>query len=403
MANDYQYLVDTGVIVPQTSDLLAEVQAEYRAALGVDLIVTPDTPQGVLITAEALSRAEVVRNNAANANQINPNIAGGKFLDAIMALFGIQRTPATKTVIHNVAITGISGTPISEGARASTGSGDLFESLSTVVIGLDGTIVADFASVEYGPILANVNTLTQIVTNILGWETVNNPEAGVLGQTTQSDQAARAYRNNTLAFQGVALPVAITSALYNTEGVRSLTFLENVAATTQTISGVSLVAHSIWVCVDGGSNLDVAAALLENKSSGAAWNGGTSVNVVEPASGQTYTVKFDRPTNKPMLVRVTAAGPTQPIIQAVLDYAAGLIEITGANGSQSNVAGFIVGSDVSPYEIGGAIMSEIPGIFLNKVEVAYDVMSPTYTTSTLAIAINELASIVGASITVVAP
>lgn len=402
MADPYQYLLGTGVIVPDTSGILAQVQDEYKAVFGSDLVVTPDTPQGVLITAEALARSQEVRNNAAVANQINPNIAGGVFLDAIMALLGVQRTPATQTVVPGVTLTGVASTTVPVGSQAQTPAGDIFVTLSTVVIGLGGTITVDFASVEYGPIPCDIGDLTQIVTNVLGWETVNNTAAGVLGATTQSDQAARAYRNNTLAFQGVALAEAITSALFNVAGVTSLAFLENVAATTQTIQGISMVAHSVWACVKGGSNLDVAAALLENKSSGAAWNGGTTVNVIEPASGQTYAVKFDRPASIGILVKVTSAGDSAAIIQAVLDYAAGLIEITGSNGAQSNVPGFVVGSDVSPFEISGAIMAENPGIFVNKVEISFT--SPvSYTMNNLAIAINEIAVTQESYISVVAP
>lgn len=402
MADPYQYLVSTGVIVPDTSGLLLQVQNEYKSAFGADLIVTPDTPQGVLITAEALARAAVVNNNAANANQINPNIAAGNFLDAIMALMGIQRTPATQTVVPGVTLTGVANTTVSAGTKAQTAAGDQFATLATVVLGLDGTATVDFAAVEYGPISCGIGELTQIVTSVLGWETVNNTAAGVLGSSTQSDQAARAYRNNTLAFQGVALAEAITSALYNVAGVTSLTFQENIAATTQTINGISMLAHSVWACVRGGSNTDVAAALLENKSSGAAWNGGTTVNVVEPSSGQTYAVKFDRPAEIAISVKVTTNGDSAAVVQAVLDYAAGLIEITGTNNVQSNVQGFVVGSDVSPFEIAGAIMSENPGIFLNKVEVSYS-SSISYTTNTLAIAINEIATTDSGQISVVTP
>lgn len=402
MADPYQYVVDTGVIVPDTSGLLLGVQNGYKATFGQDLIVTPDTPQGVLITAEALARAQEVSNNAAVANQINPNIATGNFLDAIMNLMGVQRTPATQTVVPGVTLTGVANTTVSAGSLAKTAAGDQFASLSTVVLGSDGTATVDFAAVNFGPISCAIGELDMIVSNVLGWETVNNTAAGILGANTQSDQQARAYRNNTLAFQGVALAEAITSALYNVAGVTSLTFQENIAATTQTINGISMVAHSIWACVNGGSDLDVAAALLENKSSGAAWNGGTTVNLVEPSSGQTYAVKFDRPTEVPISVRVTTNGDSSAVKQAILDYAAGLIEITGTNGVQSNVQGFVVGSDVSPFELGGAIMSENPGIFLNKVEVSYS-SSISYTTNTLAIAINEIATTSASQITVVTP
>jgi asparagine N-glycosylation enzyme membrane subunit Stt3 len=144
--------------------------------------------------------------------------------------------------------------------------------------------------------------------------------------------------------------------------------------------------------VDGGSDTAVAAALLENKSSGCAWNGGTSVSVVEPASGQTYTVLFDRPTPVGILVRVTTTnGNAQNITQAILDYAAGTI---------NGLAGFVVGADVSPFEIAGAIMSEYPGYYISKVEVSLE-SSVSYSTNAIAIGVNQIAATQASYVTVV--
>ena len=402
----YQYLDTTGVIVPQTSGLLADVQTEYQSVFGADLIVTPDTPQGVLITAETLARTEVVNNNAALANQINPNIAGGVFLDAILALTGMQRTVATPTVVTNVTLSGVAGTVIAAGSLASTSAGDQFQSVSTVTLGSGGTAIVNFQSVATGAIPCAGSALSIVVSSILGWETVTNNPSGspasatTLGSTTQSDQAARALRQNTLAFQGVSLAEAITSALYATEGVSSLIFQENVAASTQTINGISMVAHSIYTCVDGGTDLAVATALLENKSSGCAWNGGTTVSVVEPASGQTYSVAFDRPTPVGILIQVTSPnGNSANIIQSILDYANGLIEITGTNGVSSNVPGFVVGSNVSPFEIAAAIVSENPGIYVSQVQIS--LTSPvTYSTNVIEIGVNQQAYTEASYITV---
>lgn len=97
MAN-YGYVTSTGVIVPDTSTTLDQVRSEYRAAFGDDLDTSAETPQGVLITAETESRDAVARNNADLANQINPNLAGGVFLDAIWQLTGGQRVRATPTL-----------------------------------------------------------------------------------------------------------------------------------------------------------------------------------------------------------------------------------------------------------------------------------------------------------------
>lgn len=384
----YNYIENTGTIVADTSNILTEVQTEYQDQFGSDLVVTPDTPQGVLINAEALSRAAVAANNASLANQINPNIAGGVFLDSLLALTGMQRTAQTQTQVTNVTLTGVASTVVPAGSLAATSAGDQFASQETVTLSSGGTATINFASVAFGAIPCASGDLSVIVSNILGWETVTNNGSGspasvtTLGSVTQSDQAARALRQNTLAFQGVALPVAITSALYNVPGVTSLWFQENTSATTQTINTISMVPHSIYVSIAGGSETAIAAALLENKSSGCAWNGGTSVTVVEPASGQSYTVLFDIPAKIGILIQVTTTnGNEANIIQAILDYAAGNI---------NGLAGFVVGANVSPFEIAGAIMSEFPAYYIQQVEIS--LTSPvSYTTNPITINPNQIA------------
>jgi uncharacterized phage protein gp47/JayE len=393
---DYQYLTDTGVILPDTADLLAEVEGEYRGVFGADLITTPNTPQGMLIAAEVLAREAVVRNNAALANQINPNMAGGVFLDAIYALTGGQRLPATYSVASGVELTGLPGTVVAAGARASTADGTLFASVSEVTLDSFGAAVVDFQALDPGPLSAPVGALNQIVTAVLGWDSVNNPAAATPGRNVATDQAARARRKNTLSLQNVALPEAITSALYALPNVRSLAFRENVTSSTATIDGISLLAHSIWVCVDGGTDAEVAAALLANKSLGCQWNGGTTVAVVEPASGQSYNVKFDRPTAVPVQARFyvrnngalgNAAGTVR---QAVLDFAAGLLE---------GESGFTVGADVSAFELAAAVNSQAPGIYVQKCEISL-VSVTSWSTNEIVIALNQLATIIGGNIEV---
>lgn len=509
MSTIYNYIVSTGIIIPDTSQILGNVQQQYKTVFGADLIVTPDTPQGVLITAQALAETAVVNNNATLANQVNPTLAGGVSLDAIMALtLPSGRAAATPTVVSAVALTGVAGTVISAGAQTKTSDGDIFATLSLVTLDGSGNAIVDFASIVNGAIPCPAHALNTIVTNVLGWETVDNDNAGVLGSTTQSDQAARALRSNTLGFQGVALPVAITSSLYAVSGVESLTFLENynsspmgmlikitngttlsgkifglttignivVGTTAMTFieslqnlpipnpwpiakysttanvtlsglstqgggdwggsmtggdivltnnqtagaenglwvvaagawarqaynvasstilgsnDGISMKANSIYNCIDGGSDANIASSLLENKSSGCAWNGNTAVNVVEPASGQVYGVLFDRPTAVPVVIKVTTSnGNSGNIIQAVLDYANGLI---------NNLSGFVVGNDVSPFEISGAIMSLYPSYFISKVEVSLQ-SSISYSTTTIPIAVNQIATTQQSYITVV--
>ena len=134
MSEPYQYINATGLVVPDTSATLAQVQQEWRDTFGQDLVVTADTPQGVMIVAEAANRDSVAKNNADLANQINPDYAGGIFLDAIMALMGVSRTKSIPTLVKTVSLGGVPGTVIPAGAQARSATGDLYKTLNIVTL-----------------------------------------------------------------------------------------------------------------------------------------------------------------------------------------------------------------------------------------------------------------------------
>lgn len=367
MADPYDYVEPAGVIVPDTAQLRAEVEASFRSAFGADLITAPETPQGVLITLLALARDGMVRNNAAVANQINPNLAEGVFLDAIWALTGGQRLTATRSTIAGVQLAGVPGAFIPQGAQARAGEdGGIFELTGGVTLDATGSALGTFQSLGYGPIPAAATTLDRIVSGVLGWETVNNPAGAVLGQSTESDEASRLRRRRTLAAQGVALPEAIVSGLYGTSGVTSVLFRENTTAVDVVEEGITILAHGILAVVDGGLDTDVAASLLANKSMGAAWSGNLTVPVVDSVSGQTYDVVFRRPTPVPIYVEITVSqpgaggNPEQTVKAALIAY---------ATGQQDGETGLVIGQDVSPFELSGAVQVADPPMYVRSVRI----------------------------------
>lgn len=397
----YQYVEPTGVIIPDTEVIQNQVIQEYKAVFGQDLITTANTPQGGLIAAETLARDGTAVNNATVANQINPNIAGGIFLDAICALTGTQRTVATYSTVTGT-VTGVSGTIIPQGSQAKeTVSQQLFQTMSAVTIPVGGSTTVEFQALLPGPIAVNTSTLTQIVSEVLGWETVTNAAPGNIGTSTQSDDALRLYRRNTLAIQGQGLAEAILSGVYAVPNVHSAIFRENFLTTTEVIDGVTMNPNSIYVCVDGGTDSDIAATLVAKKNGGCQYTNGAGVPVsvvyIEPFSGQVMTILFDRPTPVPVKIKVTIrvqdtlSDPVTAVQNAILNYAAGLIPLE---------AGFTIGTSVSPFEIAGAVNYYNRSIFVTLVEVS--LQSPvSYSTNTLPIAIYEIATIAVSDITVV--
>ncbi|MCQ9426670.1 hypothetical protein NRB16_24425 [Pseudomonas sp. LJDD11] len=364
----FQFITSNGVIVPDTADIREEVISQWKAAFGQDLDVSPETPQGVMITAEIEARDSVARNNADLANQINPDLAGGVFLDGIWSLMGGGRRQATRSLISGVVLGGQAGTDILAGARAAVeGTGALFELLTSVTLGTDGRALATFRAIDYGPITVSAGQLNAIVTGVLGWETISNPADAVTGRLEESDIAARRRRRQTLGLQSVALPEAIISRLYDTEGVRSLVFRENYTDLPLHIDGVVLKPHSIYVCVDGGDDAVIAGALLDTKTLGAGWNGSVAVTVIDQASSQPYQVQFDRPQVVPVFIRVTARynnlDGQQIIPESIMAY---------VNGRLEGDAGFVVGNPVSPFELASAVNQVEPRIFIKRVEISTD-------------------------------
>lgn len=392
----YKYLSPDGVIVPDTSEILTEAKNEFGDVMGQDVPTDEETPQGVLIASDVAVRSEIVANNAAVANQINPNYAGGIFFDDIWAFTGGKRRPATYTLVDNVKLTGTPGVSIPSGARRRTTAGDTFQLLSSVILDANGVGYGQFQALESGPVPCPANSLTVPVQGYtsVGWETSTNEEAGTIGTKEQSDLSAKQERKQTLALNGRSLSEAVYSRVRAIDGVRSISFRENFTDTQQTIDGIILVKNSIWVCVDGGTDADIFDALYRSKTGGAGFNGAVSTTTYQdPFSGQKMTIKFDRPVAKPIKVRVSytvngtlSANPEALIKQAIVDYGAGVL----GNDEQ----GFVLGEDVSPFELAAAVNYRAGGaIFVSKVEIADDVSSPVWSVATKAIGLKEKATV----------
>ena len=103
-------------------------------------------------------------------------------------------------------------------------------------------------------------------------------------------------------------------------------------------------------------------------------------------SQRPYTVLFERPTVRNVQIRVTVSSaasvtdPTATVRQAVMAYA----------NNQTREIGFIIGRDISPFELAGIINQVAPDIFVTLVELANRSDTPTYQSTTLTINTNQL-------------
>lgn len=391
---DYQYRIDTGVIVPDMSQTLSEVAAEFRAVFGQSLSVDPSTPQGMLITRIAEMRDSVARNNCDVANQINPNVAGGVFLDALIGLHFGQRRAASRSTV-TATVTGTNGTIIPKGSVAKTTLGARFEAMYAVTI--SGSTSVQMQAIETGPVGADAGTLTKIETAISGWSTVTNPLAATLGGDVESDAQLRSRRLDMLGTQSTSTIAAIRSRLSaQVGGLISHAVVDNPTLSAKTIKGVSIAAKSIAVFTAGGASADIARAIYNTTPAGVPTVGATTVNVADTVvSGYSTPIKYTDAATVPVLVKVTvdtSALDLQTIIPGlVVDY---------ANGEGATPRNFVIGGDVLPFEIASYINSREPSINIRNVEITK--ASPvSWSNSPITIDLNQIPTIQLSSVTVV--
>lgn len=265
--------------------------------------------------------------------------------------------------MQGVQLAGVASTTVPAGTVALDTNGIRWRSTATVTLPAS----VDFETVEPGAYPLQVGALSRLETQVLGLETVYNPTEGTPGTVEETDAQLRIRRRQTLALQGMSVSEAVTSALRALPGVTSVAYRENTSASTATIDGIVMQAHSIWACVDGGDAQAIATALLREKTAGAGFNGAQTAAVLDPHSGQSYTVKFDRPETVAVSVTITgrqtgdrSIEPAAVIPQGIADWAVG--GLAGDPGLQ-------IGTPVSVYEVGYAANAVLPGFQVTGVEL----------------------------------
>ena len=379
MSADYVFTNDTGIISVDSSELLNDVETEWKDALGQDLDTDASTPQGTLIQNETLARTSVMKNNAELANVFNPSYSYGTFLDAVSALTGTDRGKNNKTLVRAVAFTGTAPTTIPAGSRVKAPNGNVFETLNEINITIP-TVYGDLVSQDYGPVDMPVGSLT-IIDGVIGWGGAYTDASStvVLGTTKLSDPQLKVARRRRLYQQGVASLGAIYGRLLALDGVTSVMAIENDTGAPGTVNGITFsTPNGVWICVSGtATDQAIADTLWKAKQGGQPWDYGAAgegnpvdspngVQVIDPGSKLPYWVRFNRPVMWDMYVQITvkkgtSIATTSDIQSAILDYSNGLI-----NGEE----GLVIGGDVSGFEIAAAVGFRYPGLYLANCKLA---------------------------------
>jgi len=329
----------TGFQAPAESDILAGILADMNAALGGNLNTALSTPQGQLASSLAAIVGDVYNTFAFYCNQVDPAYASGRMQDAIARIYFLDRKPAIATTV-TATCTGLPGVQIPAGATAQATDGNIYACATGGTIGTSGNVSLSFVCQTTGPIACPATTLSRIYRTIPGWDTISNPSDGVIGQDQENRVAFEQRRQQSVAQNSVGTIPAVYGAVSSVPNVLDAFVTDNSTGAPVTLDGVSLPAHSLYVCVSGGDPNAVALAIWSKKMPGCAYAGGTTVAVQDQSSGYqppfpTYNVSFQ-----------TAAPLT--LIVSVVMVSSSLVPSDAASQIQAAILNAFVGGDGGP-------------------------------------------------------
>ena len=288
----------TGSFVASNS-IVATINGIQLAA--VSFTTDNNTTLGLLATQIATSPA-VLSATPTNPNIITiiPNVGFNVVVNSIVITGGVsQPTYAItyQTPASNNALTASLTSVINAGAQPITAIDNMNGTITinaddsdvpfSIAVGTNLNITAQatpviFLSQDFGPIVAPINTLTEILTPISGWISINNPKAGLTGRFIETDAELRIRRNNSLRLLGAGTVESIRARLLQqVPGVTSAFVFENRTLIQEPILIVlnqDLVAGNTIVVILNGvtlptvtfaishlATMSVIAALIQNQ------------------------------------------------------------------------------------------------------------------------------------------
>jgi hypothetical protein len=315
----------------QTS--LVQTQQIFQNTFGSVVNLNPTSINGVFI--QELANKNFETNSIQTllyGGLYNPNVASGKYLDSICALFSLARIPAIAS-FATCQVTGLTGTVIPLGAQILNTNGDIF-TLTSSPITITGNPSNDsgvFTSTVAGVATpVNAGTLNRIVQQLSGWDTVTNPTNGVLGKPAQTDTSLRYTRTQALAINSTGTIDAIISGafLLIPNIISDFIVLQNPTNAPAVINGVTVPAYGIYLSVvQVGADNEISKLLFNKKPPGSVM-GGTYIPplYIDPIyNWNTFQAKWEQATIEDVVIEINItninypAGTAVAVKNAVLD------------------------------------------------------------------------------------
>ncbi|MNQ04618.1 hypothetical protein D3C85_173360 [compost metagenome] len=379
------FVGDLNTLVPAGSTVSAP-NSNVQFDVSESVALSPTLAAGIVAT------VGTVQNNTAYTITYTP--AGGS---ASVVTYTSDASATVAEILAGLAAAITGSHPLLDatavGSTLVVDNDDVFQSIIFAVssnlliskVKKTGTLTAT----ANGALSQEANTITNIVTPVLGWDSITNPLAASEGRLAEADEELRLRFRNTKLERSSNILDSLYSALLNIDGVEEVAIYEN---DTDAIDSNGVQPHSFLPIVLGGSSQLIAETIWLNKPIGILSQGTTVVTITD-SQGFPHDIGLQRPDPVTIYVEMEIeADPEAPI--PLPGDAADQIKAAIISYADSNIG---VGKDVIFSRMYTPI-NTVPGHQINSLFIG-TTPSPVGT-SNITIAFDELASFESANIVV---
>ena len=182
----------------------------------------------------------------------------------------------------------------------------LSDNLTTISV----TSIINFLCEDYGKVTLPNGIIINHVNNIAGFKSVTNQIAPSYGRLQETDiELRQAYIAKSALRSNTMVDSIVSELLNNVEYVETATGYENDG---DTVNSWGMPPHSVELVVEGGSDTDIANAILRRKAGGIQTFGSVVVNI-PGVYGENIPVRFNRPTYLYTWIKVVLHGSSAKI------------------------------------------------------------------------------------------
>ena len=310
---------ENGLLIDEFSTIYNRLADKFKLIYGQDINLEQNSPDGQLlgiITNEIYDLQTLILHIY---NSFDPDLAQGVELNKLLKLIAQTRRASTKSIVDITIVANANVTLPADYTIIDENKNEWVINAETTLI--SGTNIVSFNAVNFGAIEASANTINDVVTVFPEIISVNNALPAEVGRDEESDVLLRKRRNNLLSVNSNSTIAGIYSKLFLLDTVTDAVIYENATDTYDALKDLN--AHTLWCIIDGGSIDEITKIIATDKTIGTDLKGTVSNNYVEiflKADGTTraltHIVKFDRPTEIPLYIKLTVS---KKIITDIID------------------------------------------------------------------------------------